>query len=237
MTDAARPGSSAARRVPWVYWLIGIVMAAGLAAAAFWFVKDAREAAAERPRTAVCQGNLRRIWQAVQMYVQDSDGSLPNSGSGSGSGDIVDLLEPYAKQGYGKGMWRCPSQTGFSEGRWTTSYGYNWQYLFAPDRNYPHDEWHGFDNPGVKLSSVKRPAETLMWVDHKPLLEKPYAELWSYVVRPSQKVKDPHDLDGMGRPDFRHRRQANVLFCDGHVMLMGREIAEPTNEKKHWDPR
>jgi prepilin-type processing-associated H-X9-DG protein len=71
----------------------------------------------------------------------------------------------------------------------------------------------------------------MMFMDHKSLANN----LWTYVNRPNDPTGD--DIDGTGRPDFRHNDVANVLFCDGHVKAMKASFADPANETKYWDPR
>jgi prepilin-type N-terminal cleavage/methylation domain-containing protein/prepilin-type processing-associated H-X9-DG protein len=208
--------------------LVVIAIIAILAAILFPVFAQAREAA----RKATCQSNLKQIGEAVLMYAQDYDETLPNSGSSGGSGDITGSVEPYTKQRYGQGIWKCPSHPGFSAtAGWTSSYGYNWQYLFASGPDYPHTDWNGFDNAGVTLAFLNRPADTLMFVDHAA--PTGFTNLWTYVLRPM----NPGNIDGFGRPNFRHQGQANVLFCDGHVKTMQPVIAQGPNETRFWDPR
>jgi prepilin-type N-terminal cleavage/methylation domain-containing protein/prepilin-type processing-associated H-X9-DG protein len=211
--------------------LVVIAIIAILAAMLFPVFMSARESA----RKATCQSNLRQIGIAAQMYTQNFDETMPYSGTGPRGGDLTGLLNPYIKQGAGQGIWRCPSHAAFPpDGSFTTSYGYNWQYLLVEGPDYPHSDWNGFSNSGVHLSFLARPAETLMFVDHSGPAENPI--LWSYVVRPGDRT-DPYNQSGMGRPHFRHQGQANVLFCDGHVKTMGPWIALIPNERTHWDPR
>ena len=213
-------------------WLGGAAAAAAVVAGVAWWVQDSAAASRDAPHRVTCQANLRQIGQAVRMYMEDYEQTLPVSASGRG--DVAGLLEPYSKQKHGQGIWKCPSQRPFSGGIWTSSYGYNWQYLLKPGPDYPHNDWNGLENPAFKLSEIARPAATVMFVDHKPPPGNPRPQLWSYVVRPGQKVKDPYALDGMGQVDRRHRGQANVLFCDGHVKAMGSEI---NDEKRYWSTK
>jgi prepilin-type N-terminal cleavage/methylation domain-containing protein/prepilin-type processing-associated H-X9-DG protein len=206
--------------------LVVIAIIAILAALLFPVFAQAREKA----RQATCQSNLKQIGNAVQMYSQDFDETMPNSGSYGGDGDLVGLLFSYTRQHSGEGIWRCPSHSQFSS-YYTSSYGYNWQYLLAPGPDYPHSDYNGFSNSGVLLAFLAHPADTLCLMD----VGAPDGNLnlWSYVVRPG----DPVNNDGMGRPQFRHLGQANVLFCDGHVKAMPPAFAQPNNETKNWDPR
>jgi prepilin-type N-terminal cleavage/methylation domain-containing protein/prepilin-type processing-associated H-X9-DG protein len=209
--------------------LVVIAVIAILAAILFPVFAQARESA----RKATCQSNLGQIGKAVTMYAQDYDEKMPNSGSSGGSGDLVDNLMPYTKQRSGQGIWRCPSHAALTpQSGWTSSYGYNWQYLLEPGPDYPHSDYNGFSNSGVALSFINRPADTLCFVDHSGIQTN--LNLWSYVLRPGD---SSNTNDGMGRPHFRHHGQANVLFCDGHVKSLNQAFGLPTNEKQYWDPR
>lgn len=185
---------------------------------------EARESA----RGASCTGNLRQIGSAVQMYSQDYDETLPNAGSGD---DLTGSLEPYAAQSSGPGIWQCPSFVDTTGIEPTSSYGYNWEYLLAAGPDYPHSDWEGFDNSGLALSALRRPAETLMFIDQAP--QPDASELWSYVARPS----DPSQASGQGQPAFRHHHRANALFCDGHVRSVSPVVGQPESEAQYWDAR
>src|SRR3954452_16962838 len=97
--------------------LVVIAIIAILAAILFPVFAQAREAA----RAASCKSNLKQIGEAVTMYSQDYDETLPNSGSDGTSGDLVDNLKPYTKQAKSQGMWRCPSHGQFNSGTTTSS--------------------------------------------------------------------------------------------------------------------
>lgn len=212
--------------------LVVIAIIAILAAILFPVFARAREMA----RKAVCLSNLKQIGSAVMMYAQDYDESLPNSGNHATSGGSVDdltgTLGPYIKEKAAQGIWRCPSHADFThQTSWTSSYGYNWQYLLAPGPDYPHSEFNGFDNAGVSLSFLARVSETLCFVDQDA--PSGNIELWTYVQRPA----DITDVDGFGRFNLRHNQQANELFCDGHVKGVGKSVGESVNETRFWDPR
>jgi prepilin-type N-terminal cleavage/methylation domain-containing protein/prepilin-type processing-associated H-X9-DG protein len=208
--------------------LVVIAIIAILAAILFPVFAQAREKA----RQATCQSNLKQIGAAIQMYAQDYDETLPNSGKAGSKGDVTVALLPYTKQSFGQGIWKCPSHSAFTASTgWTTSYGYNWQYLLSAGPDYPHSEYNGFGNSGVALSFLAHPADTLCFMDQTVSGSNP--DLWSYLIRPG----DPVNTDGFGRPDFRHSGQANVLFCDTHVKTVRPAFAQISNETINWDPR
>ena len=222
-------GSRSRRGFTLIELLVVIAIIAILAAILFPVFAQAREAA----RKAACQSNLKQLGNAVLMYAQDFDELLPSSGSTSGT-DIAGLLYPYTRQGR-LGIWTCPSHAGFPpDGSWTSSYGYNWQYLLAPGPDYPHTGWNGFDNPGVNLAFLARPADTLFFLDQSKPVDNP--NLWTYLVRPGD-LTDPYSMNGMGWPAFRHHKQANALFGDGHVKTVKSSMGQVGSESTYWDPR
>ena len=212
--------------------LVVIAIIAILAAILFPVFAQAREKA----RQAACLSNMKQIGIAAQLYTQDYDERLPGSGAldtdVSDANDLTGILVPYIRQQHGQGIWRCPSHTGFSAASgWTSSYGYNWQYLLVPGPDYPHSEYNGFENGGVSLAYIARAATTLSFIEHTP--PSTTVNLWTYVARPG----DTTDTDGFGRPNFRHNGKANGLYCDGHVKIAGPAIAQTVNETEYWDPR
>jgi prepilin-type N-terminal cleavage/methylation domain-containing protein/prepilin-type processing-associated H-X9-DG protein len=211
--------------------LVVIAIISILAAIIFPVFAAAREAA----RKASCMSNLRQLGKAVAMYAQDDGEVLPNSGSDGRRGDLTTSLDPYIKSRWGRGIWRCPSHAEDLEFfGWTSSYGYNWQYLFAPGPDYPHSGFNGFKNSGLALASLARPADTLMFMDQTA--QPGNAQLWTYIERPGDTTNSAV-LKGIGRPQFRHSEQANVLFCDGHVKTVRPSFASVSNEPRNWDPR
>jgi prepilin-type processing-associated H-X9-DG protein len=228
----ASPAAAAGRGFPLFPSLLAVAALAVIGGGGFWLVTDSQAAGREAPRIARCQSNLREIGRAIQMYAQDSDGTLPSTNAGKG--DVTGLLETYLGSQRSETVWRCPSHAPFSEGRWTSSYGYNWQYLLEPGPDYPHSDYNGFENGGMKVSAITRPFSTVMFVDQRPIVRENWGNLWTYVVRPGQSLKKRDELTGMGEVDRRHRGKANVLFCDGHVAQLGSEVMD---EKKYWIPK
>jgi prepilin-type N-terminal cleavage/methylation domain-containing protein/prepilin-type processing-associated H-X9-DG protein len=213
--------------------LVVIAIIALLAAILFPVFARARENA----RKASCQSNLKQLGLTINMYAQDYDQFMPISGAAAG-GDVVGLLEPYTSQRAGAGIWQCPSHGELTNlASWTTSYGYNWQYLLQQGTDtYPHNGWNGLDSPGLSVSQLARPTETLCFMDQRAIVQ---SSLNSYVVRPNdpELASNPNSLNGQGIPDFRHNGMGNVLFCDGHVKAMTPAFAAANNESKFWDPR
>lgn len=209
--------------------LVVIAIIAILAAILFPVFARAREMA----RKASCMSNLKQIGAAVHMYLQDFDETLPSSGAEADGGDVTGILQPYTKQRSAQGIWVCLSHPKHPHAdEFTSSYGYNCQYLLAPGADYPHNGYSGIENSGVAQAFLAHSADTLLFMDHT----QPDAgmELWSYIARPGE--AGPLG-DGFGVPDFRHNEQANVLFCDGHVKSVTKSFGEIASERLYWDPR
>ena len=207
--------------------LVVIALIAILSALLFPALMKVRETA----RSTSCKNNLSQIGKAVTMYMDDWDDTYPLAAYEDTDGDVVGILQPYTNQPYGKGIWRCPSHDFLFENGWTSSYGYNWEYLLEPGPKYPHTGFSGFYNSGITLSDLQRPSDTICFMDSSA--PPPNTHLWSYVVRPG----DPTNNNGMGRPHFRHNGRPNALFCDGHVKAIPRDANHPEQEAKYWDPR
>ena len=228
------PHAARARRgAPHAFTLVELLVVVAIIAVLIGILLPAMAAAREAAKSAHCKNNLKQIGYGVQMYVADRQGHLPDSGSYGGSGDLTELLAPYTgAQPDQDGIWRCRSHRQFTHlTPWSSSYGYNWQYLLAAGPDYPHTGWNGFDNVGLKLATLGGSGKAFAFID----IEVPLGNwnLWSYVARPG----DTTNIDGFGRPALRHRQFANVLYLDSHVTQLTEEVADPLREIDFWDPR
>lgn len=207
--------------------------------------------ARQQARSVQCASNLRQIYLAVSMYVNEWDGHYPPAapdidGPGGGltrwhgtrpnidapfeptTGPLADYL-PDSR------IKSCPvffefaqsndNVTAFEAG--TGGYGYNRAYVGGKSDQY------AFPASARRTSRAARmfdPANTILFAD-AALPQDGYLIEYSFVEAPH--VPSPEfpkgDPDaGLASPSihFRHYGRANVLWADGHI----------TSEKIEWTP-
>ncbi|MFW6058688.1 MAG: type II secretion system protein [Phycisphaeraceae bacterium] len=207
------------------FTLIELLVTISIIALLIGILLPALSGARSAAKDAQCKSQLRQVGYAVEMYIGAHDDYLPEP---PGAGDLTGSMKPWTDQAWGKGIWVCPAQD-FEHGWWTSSYGYNWQYLLLPGPDYPHSGWSGFGNHGWRISHVTSPTDTLAFIDHRPAV----SDLWSYVHRPG----DSTNINGFGIADLRHNGAGNALSLDGHVASVQDSFIDPANESEGWDPR
>jgi prepilin-type processing-associated H-X9-DG protein/prepilin-type N-terminal cleavage/methylation domain-containing protein len=179
---------------------------------------------------ASCEGNLRQLGVATELYWDDNDGNCfecgpTNINSGQlwwfgwlGSGaeghrpfDLsVGKLFLYLN---GSDVRLCPSldsqapQFKLKATNVVFSYGYNW-----------------FLSPAIQpiiISKLRNPTDTALYADAAQvnnflapaLPSNPMLEEWYYLDNPTNYPSSSYYPHG----HFRHSQRANVAFCDGHV--------------------
>jgi prepilin-type N-terminal cleavage/methylation domain-containing protein/prepilin-type processing-associated H-X9-DG protein len=196
--------------------LVVIAIIAILAAILFPVFAQASEAA----RQTSCRSNLKQIGNAVMMYAQDYDETMPRWGAFTTGNYIYWLLDPYVKalnmtNNERKSVWICPSRRGTTA---NNSYGYNYLrlgYVTATTTGYL-----GVYNTPASLASLQAPADTICFVDGTDLVRPPYGvQVNGY----------PDTVGGWhrGGPLQDNEGSNNVLFCDGHVKTMKRRQLVP----------
>lgn len=185
--------------------------------------------ARKQARAAVCSSNLRQLLTANDQYTLDSGGYYCPGAAGflenlhRWHGSRNTLTEPFDPRGgplapflgEGAAVRRCPSfspeNPGFEAGN--GGYGYNNAYLGVQTASIDDTRVTvKTDASGALAHRVTRPDRTIMFTDAAfvsgGLIEYSFAE--------------PRFHPGFGsRADpsihFRHRKTANVGWCDGHV--------------------
>ena len=172
-----------------------------------------------------CVSNLRQMGLAGQMYLDDNRGVFFRFNNGvSGNGKIFgfccienglegqrrfdvsqSVLYPYMR---GRGIELCPSLNYVANFKFKSegaTFGYGCNLLTCPSSN----------KPPVSVNQVVQTSRTTFFADcaqintfQSPATpENPLLEEWYYV---DENTTQPN-------AHFRHRKRANVVFCDGHV--------------------
>ena len=187
--------------------LVVIAIIAILAAILFPVFARAREKA----RQTSCLSNCKQMGLAVMQYIQDYDETFtfcditysesvprPYTGGTTTAHKWPDTLWPYAKN---KQMFKCPSHPNV----WV-SYGYNANLGYWGTLTRTGDIYQG-----VKLATIKKPAETVVIAD--TARDPHYGGDNSYVL-----WKSMH-CSRFVPP--RHNEGSNLVFCDGHAKWYG----------------
>lgn len=175
-----------------------------------------------------CVSNLHQLGLASQMYWDDNSGNTFRFSGGATNGGKLfwfgwlqdgneesrefdatpGALFPYLR---GRGVEICPSLN-YAAGNFkpkakgaTYGYGYNLKLSVAVNK------------PPVNLNKIRSPATLTLMADAAQINdfqspaspENPLLEEWYYV----------DDNASYPNGHFRHRKKANVVFCDGHVDL------------------
>ena len=220
------------------FTLIELLVVISIIALLIAILLPALGAARRSARDSSCKSNVRQLGIAVAGYAASNKDDLPDSGSKpGGGGDLTGFLEDYTQQEWGKGIWVCPSHITFKPGVYTSSYGYNWQYLLAPAGSPPKPYPHVYPNGpsglvGLDYSLVRRPTEVMSFVDHG-VPTGGIDALYSYVMRPGDAARP----EGFGVTDLRHSNEnGNAVFIDGHAESINQEHVDPANESIYWNP-
>jgi prepilin-type N-terminal cleavage/methylation domain-containing protein/prepilin-type processing-associated H-X9-DG protein len=203
--------------------LLVVVAVIAILAALLFPALNRGKTAAQRIK---CVSNLHQLGLAGHLYWDDNNGNCFRIGGTFTNGGqlywfgwiapgnegqrqfdaTAGVLYPYLR---GRGIEFCPSldyaspQFKLKATGATYGYGYNF-YLSALPRD-----------PPLNLNRVPQPAGTVLFADaaqvntwESPATpDNPLLEEWYYVDE-SQSQPNGH---------FRHARQANAVFCDGHV--------------------
>jgi len=224
--------------------LVVIAIIAILAALLLPALSGAKEAG----RTARCQSNLHQIGLGLMMYVDDHNAypvcTFDQDGFMVPLGFWHERLQPYTRNDWTNGLYRCPSYKGLTLpgndiGDPLGSYGYNANgsqfafsrvglggYLSEPDN------WDSAVT--IRQSAVMRPADMIAMGDANLMW------LISPVLKAYYRIDGPTTYSGYSRLDLnswirstaagfggsagihrasqaRHSKRLEIVFCDGHV--------------------
>ncbi len=215
--------------------LVEVLTVVGIIALLLSMLLPSLSAARAQAKSVVCSSNIRQVTIANGYYAEDNNrlycpgaaGFHENLHRWHGARDhptepfdsTRGLLVPYLGP---DGLIRqCPAfpaaDVGAESGSFERSnggYGYNNAFIGMQLRQYPSGEHVVTDDrAGAVTNWVQRPTETVMFADTafaaSSLIEYSFAEPRFHPQFPDY------------RPDpsihFRHRKQANIAWCDGHV--------------------
>jgi len=225
--------------------LVVIAIIAILAAILFPVFSRAREQA----RKTQCLSNLKQIGNALMMYAQDWDESLPVCTTWCNWRDPVNNLQYYVRlQPYIKNwqVWACPSgrggcandsipqhavndmiNAGHVPPNFTLSYGYSEN----TQNSYPENSQH-IDSCSAlnrsKLANIPEPAVSPIVADCCGLMNSGWRVGWANVCSASC------NPDRQTDENTRHNGGSNVLFLDGHAQFFSAWTAVHNWDKGIW---
>jgi len=173
-------------------------------------------AAKRRGRSASCQSNLRQMYTAFELYLQDWDESYPNTG------------DPFLWMGR---RWRWPMKQYVAlsaqqePGNPMKSKGNRAGVLLCPDDNAAPSQWEGtsyaysmaFYHTPDQINAMTRIEQT--WTDKPDCISRKKSD----VVYPAEKALlaewlSNHEVPHVGWGSWEGGR--NYLFADGHCLYL-----------------
>jgi prepilin-type N-terminal cleavage/methylation domain-containing protein/prepilin-type processing-associated H-X9-DG protein len=202
-----------------------------------------------------CVNNLRQLGIALSAYAQDNEHKYPYLYGGSSASAAYkrweDYLEPYYKAGWARNYsYQCPSFGAWPGSPWgppPVAYAYNRQgtdvYGGSPGSQtflgLGNDEYRVTDNgatvawvPPVSESQVRFPSEMFAIADSRVNHLVPESlGLWDSIDFMSCELDWPYEIKTP-----RHGKGYNVVFCDGHVVLIERTVLlDPSKSAVNWN--
>ncbi len=217
------------------FTLIEVLVVMGMIVLLLSMLLPGLSSARAQAKSVLCRSNIRQIMLANGYYAEDhhrvycpgASEFLENLHRWHGARDHVSEpfdstrgpLVPYL--GPDGAIHQCPafpadeiaSESGGFE-RGNGGYGYNNAFVGVQLRGYASDEYVvANDGAGTWVDRIRKPAETVMFADSafagRSLIEYSFAEPRFHPQHPHFRM-DPSI-------HFRHRKHANVAWCDGHA--------------------
>jgi len=173
--------------------------------------------AREKARGTVCMNNLKQMYLACMMYVQDNDEFFPPAYYWSytyeidwdfATDDWINWRPGILGYYLNEQIFQCPSRFKLkSYDKPFTGYGYNTSYIGGG-----YSIWTSQSDAPAKISRIQNPSQTVLFAD---------SAIWSTYTSETianNFIRAPGDIFYYGPTiHFRHNGRASVLFCDGHA--------------------
>jgi len=203
-------------------------------------------------KKGACITNLRTIGSAVQLIVADENGSLPGTGKRTpgASATWQDVLNVWAFESTGKdslqrlgekqqsGKMYCPAMkpwsgagARFPRAYVMNSYVQNSSAEVMPSYNGLYDY-----QPGRRISAFSRPSRTVMITESERSGDYISATTPYGQITLGNGNSSPNWASSNEYWAFRHTKQINVLFMDGHVESLTVDGAKELNYPQYFNP-
>ena len=189
------------------------------------------QTARQQAQKTLCLGNLRQLAIAAHNYGQTYDGHYPLAYYNRREGDVLrfyswdfttwkewsgSIATTHVEAGL---LWtgqtaekvqQCPSFKGVSNTQADpyTGYNYNTSYIGLIDTLSPVDS--------ARITDVSRPAETALFGDGQCAAGGSNKYMRAPFSHPGDTLL-PDSARYAGAQGYRHLRQTNLAFCDGHA--------------------